>query len=66
VAPPLRERLRENFQRFRVIVRMKEQKKQSIKIAPKKASKSLLEDWQSFRAWQEALYDACGKRVPVI
>jgi hypothetical protein len=27
--------------------------------------KSMLEDWQSFRGWQEALYNARGKRVPV-
>ena len=30
--------------------------------APKK---SMLEDWQGFRAWQEALYSARGTRVPV-
>jgi hypothetical protein len=28
-------------------------------------NKSMLEDWQSFRAWQEALYSARGTRVPV-
>jgi hypothetical protein len=28
--------------------------------------KSMLEDWQSFRAWQEALYNARGKRAPVV
>jgi hypothetical protein len=44
---------------------MKEQNKQINKVASKKAPKSLLEDWQSFRAWQEELYDASGKRVPV-
>jgi hypothetical protein len=28
--------------------------------------KSMLEDWQSFRGWQEALYNTRSKRVPVI
>lgn len=28
--------------------------------------KSMLEDWQGFRGWQEALYNSRGKRVPVI
>jgi hypothetical protein len=28
--------------------------------------KSMLEDWQSFRAWQETLYNTRGKRVPVV
>jgi hypothetical protein len=27
--------------------------------------KSMLEDWQTFRAWQETLYKAQGKRIPV-
>jgi hypothetical protein len=31
--------------------------------APKK---SMLEDWQSFRAWQEALFKARGKRIPTV
>jgi hypothetical protein len=28
--------------------------------------KSMLEDWQSFRAWQEALFKARGKRIPIV
>jgi hypothetical protein len=31
--------------------------------APKK---SMLEDWQSFCAWQEALYNVRGKRIPAL
>jgi len=33
---------------------------------PKSEKKSMLEDWQSFRAWQEALYKTSGKRVPTV
>lgn len=28
--------------------------------------KSLLEDWQGFHAWQEALYESRGKRIPTV
>jgi sarcosine oxidase delta subunit len=30
------------------------------------SQKSMLEDWQSFRAWQEALFKARGKRIPTV
>ena len=33
---------------------------------PKEEKKSLLEDWQSFRTWQEALFKARGKRIPTV
>jgi len=32
---------------------------------PKEQKKSMLEDWQTFHAWQQALYKARGKRIPV-
>jgi hypothetical protein len=32
---------------------------------PKSEKKSMLEDWQTFHAWQQALYKARGKRIPV-
>jgi hypothetical protein len=44
---------------------MKEQDKQAKKPLAKSEIRSLLEDWQSFRAWQEALCNAHTKRVPV-
>jgi hypothetical protein len=28
--------------------------------------KSMLEDWQMFRAWKEALFKARGKRIPTV
>jgi len=28
--------------------------------------KSMLEDWQTFRAWQQALFKAQGKRIPTV
>jgi hypothetical protein len=33
---------------------------------PKSEKKSMLENWQSFRAWQEALFKARGKRIPTV
>ncbi len=48
-----------------MVIEMDQKSKQVKKSAVKAQPKSLLEDWQSFRAWQEALYNSCGKRVPV-
>jgi hypothetical protein len=45
---------------------MKKQDKQIKKPVAKVETKSLLEDWQSFRGWQEALYNTRGKRIPVV
>jgi hypothetical protein len=45
---------------------MKQQNKQIKKPIVKTQTKSLLEDWQSFRAYQEALYNAQGKRAPML
>jgi len=45
---------------------MKEKTKQTKKTAAETEKRSLLEDWQSFRAWQEALYQSHAKRVPVV
>ncbi|MGA2386966.1 MAG: hypothetical protein ABSG33_10595 [Candidatus Bathyarchaeia archaeon] len=42
---------------------MRQQNKQTRKAAAK-AQPSLLGDWQSFRALQEAVYTAQGKQVP--
>ena len=33
---------------------------------PKEQKKSMLEDWQSFRAWQEAFFKTHGKQVPTV
>lgn len=46
--------------------KMKEQGKQVKKLAAKAETKSLLEDWQTFRAWQEALFKTHNKVVPAI
>jgi hypothetical protein len=45
---------------------MKEPDKQAKKPIAKPETRSLLEDWQSFRAWQEALFKTRNERVPVI
>jgi hypothetical protein len=38
-------------------------KKEGSKTVPKK---SMLEDWESFRAWQDAFFKAHGKRIPIV
>jgi hypothetical protein len=45
---------------------MKKQSKQAKKPMAKTETKSLLEDWQSFRAWQEALFKTHEKRIPTV
>ncbi|MGD0405138.1 MAG: hypothetical protein ABSB10_00595 [Candidatus Bathyarchaeia archaeon] len=45
---------------------MSQKNKQVKKSVAKAQPKSLLEDWQGFRAWQEALYQSRGKRIPAV
>jgi len=33
---------------------------------PKEQKKSMLEDWQSFKSWQEAFFTAHGKQVAMV
>ena len=67
VQAPSIECLHENLRSFIVmVIKMSQQKKQTEKSVAEPETKSMLEDWQGFRAWQEALYKSRGKRIPTV